>query len=430
MRAGDALVPMTDERLRQIHSETEPDFSAEPCKGARIDDLDPRAIAEFRRRWARRDDNPRIDAWTDEETLRNAELFRGEELTYAALLLFGTREALTRFIPQMEIVLEYRATEAAGPAQERIELRQGFLSIHDTIWEAIDRRNDRQSYQDGLFRVDIPTFDEAVIREAVLNAYCHRSYRLGGSVFIRQFPRRLEITNPGGFPPGVTPQNIIDAQNPRNRRLAEALGRCGLIERSGQGINLMFERAVRQSKPLPDYTGTNAHEVKLTLRGDITDPAFLRFIERLGEERLASFDTRDLLLLAHLQRADTVPDEYRSRLPRLMEMGVVESMGRGRGTRYILSRRFYAAMGRRGVYTRRRGLDREENKALLLRHLRELGGSGCPMSELQQVLPTKSRDQIKKLLNELREQGLVQVEGQRRWAKWFAVRNEVDSMSL
>jgi ATP-dependent DNA helicase RecG len=420
MRAGDALIPMPDEELRRIHSEIEPDFSAEPCRGTSMADLDPRAIAEFRHRWGRRDGNPRIESWSDEDTLRNAELLQDGDLTNAALLLFGTREALTRHVPQMEIVFEYRATEAAGPAQERIELRVGFMAIHDRIWEAIDRRNDRQSYQDGLFRVDVLTFDEAVIREAVLNAYCHRDYRRGGSVFVRQYPRRLEVTNPGGFPPGVTPENALDQQNPRNRRLAEALGRCGLVERSGQGINLMVERSVRQSKPLPDFSGTTADEVRLTLRGTITDPAFLRFIERLGEERLASFDTRDLLLLAHLQRSDQVPQDQRGRIARLVEMGVVEAIGRGRGARYLLSRRFYAAMGQRGTYTRRRGLDREENKALLLRHLREQAPGGCPMSELQQVLPTKSRDQIKKLLYELRDQDLVRVEGQRRWARWFA----------
>jgi ATP-dependent DNA helicase RecG len=423
MRAGDALIPMPDEQLRLIHAETEPDFSAQVCPGLAIGDLDPAAVGEFRRRWAARNSSARIATWNDEELLRNAELMDGDHVTNAAALLFGTRAALTRFIPQAEIVFEYRANEAAGPAQQRLELRQGFLAIHDELWEAIDRRNDRQSYQDGLFRAEIPTFDEGVIREAVLNAFCHRDYRLHGSVFIRQYPRRLEVTSPGGFPPGVTPENAIDEQNPRNRRLAEALGRCGLVERSGQGINLMVERSIRQSKPLPDFSGTSPHEVRLALRGNVTDPAFLRFIERIGEERLAAFDTRHLLLLAHLQQSDSVPAEMRARAQRLTEIGVIESVGRGRGTRYMLSRQFYAAMGQRGTYTRRRGLDNEANKALLLRHIRDHPESGCPMTELQQVLPTKSRHQIRKLLYQLRDENLVQLEGARRWARWYPVRD-------
>jgi ATP-dependent DNA helicase RecG len=419
---------MSDDHFRRIHAETDPDFSALVCGGARLADLDPIALAEFRRRWVGHNGSPRIAGWSDEELLRRAELLSGDGITNAALLLFGSRDALTRHIPQSEFVFEYRTSEAAGPAQERVDSRQGFLAIHDKIWSAIDRRNDRQSYQDGLFRVEVPTFDEGVNREAVLNAFCHRDYRLNGSVFVRQYPLRLEVTSPGGFPPGVTAENALDEQNPRNRRLAEALGRCGFVERSGQGINLMFERSVRQSKPLPDFSGTSLHEVRLVLRGNVTDPGFLRFIERLGEERVASFDTRDLLVLAHLQRADIVPSDMRSRLHRLKDIGVVESLGRGRGVRYMLSRRFYAAIGQPGTYTRRRGLDHEANKALLLQHLRSEGTGGCPMSELQQVLPTKSREQIKALLYELREEGHVRLEGVRRWARWFSTETGVDSM--
>jgi ATP-dependent DNA helicase RecG len=420
-RAGDAVVPMTDDELRRIHAEVAPDFSAEYADGVTMASLDPRAIAEFRRRWARRKGDQRIETWSDEEVLRNAELVIDGRFTNAALLLFGTRDTLTRHIPQAEIVFEYRSGEAAGPAQDRGEFREGFLLFHDLLWELIDRRNDRQSIQDGLFRTEIPTFDEAVIREAILNAFCHRDYRLPGSVFVRQFSRRLEVTSPGGFPPGITPENVLDEQNPRNRRLAEALGRCGLIERSGQGMNLMFERCIRQSKPLPDLTGTTDREVRLVLNGNITDPAFLRFMERLGEETLAGFNTRDMLLLDLLHRTDSIPAEYRNRAQRLIELGVIETVGRGRGTRYLLSRRFYTAMGRPGVYTRRRGLDREEHKALLLKHLRGVGKSGSPISELQQVLPSVSRSHLKRLLDEMRSEGAVTLRGERRWARWVAV---------
>lgn len=193
-----------------------------------------------------------------------------------------------------------------------------------------------------------------------------------------------------------------------------------MVERTGQGINLMFERAVRQSKPLPDFTGTVPHEVRLTLRGNVTNPAFLRFIERVGEETLASFETRDLLVLDRLQREEGLPERLSPRLPRLVQSGVVEAIGRGRGTRHLLSRRFYAAIGQRGAYTRRRGLDRQHNKELLIAHLRDAGAVGSPMSALQQVLPTVSRDQLKRLLDELRREQRVRLVGERRGARWVA----------
>ena len=137
-----------------------------------------------------------------------------EGITYAALVLFGRSRSLGRLIGQVEVVFEYRSTEATGPAQDRVDNRMGFFLFQDDLWNRIDLRNDKQSYQDGLFRYEIPTFDEMVIREAVLNAVCHRDYRLGGSIFIRQYPKRLEVVSPGGFPAGVTPENILDPAKP------------------------------------------------------------------------------------------------------------------------------------------------------------------------------------------------------------------------
>ncbi len=169
-----------------------------------------------------------------------------------------------------------------------------------------------------MFRVELPTFDEVTVREALLNAVAHRDYRLGGSVFVRQFAHRLEVVSPGGLPTGITPANILDQQNPRNRRLAEALAKCGLIERSGQGMNLMFESAIRQGKALPSFAGTSAHEVRLTLYGTVASPAFVRFIERLGEEKLKSFSTYDFLALDYLRREQSVPEHLKASLPSLI----------------------------------------------------------------------------------------------------------------
>lgn len=416
-RAGDALVPIPGNELQLMFAETGPDYSAQTVE-AGIEVLAPAALSEFRSRWARKAGNARILDWSDEELLANAELVVDGRVTVAALVLLATHEALGRHLAQAEIVFEYRSAEAAGPAQERVELREGFLSNHDVLWERINRRNDRQSYQDGLFRYDIPTFDEVAVREALLNGVAHRDYRLGGSIFVRQYARRLEIVSPGGFPLGITQENIVDQQNPRNRRLAEALGKCGLIERSGQGLNLMVESAVRQSKPLPDFVGTSAHEVRLVLAGTVQDPAFIRFLERVGEERLRAFSTHDFLVLDALRRHQPVAEALQIRLPALVDAGVVERHGRGRGVRYILSRGLYAALGQRGTYTRERGLDHETNKALLLQHISQNDAEGCPLAELRQVLPSLTAPQVQGLLQELRAEDRIRVEGTRRWARW------------
>lgn len=419
-RNGEELVAMSDDDLRVIHSEVAPDFSAQPS-GATLGDLSREAIREFARRWARKSNNAKLLELNDVQLLVDAELLVDGTPNFAALVLLGTRNALGKFLGQAELVFEYRSTEASGPAAVRYEWREGFFLWYDALWDAINLRNERQNYQFELFRYDIYTFDESSIREAVLNAIAHRDYRLGGSVFVRQHPRRLEIVSPGGLPTGITTENIIDQQNPRNRRLAEALSKCGLIERSGQGMNLIFENAIRQSKPLPSFAGSAAHEVRLTLEGSVQDAAFLRFLERVGEERTRSFSTHDFLLLDLLRQELPVPHSLQNRLPGLISAGLVESVGRGRGARHLLSRALYAAIGKKGAYTRRRGLDRETNKALLVKHIQDNNVSGSPLAELVQVLPALSEKQVQSLLREMRDAGYLSVRGNRRWARWFFV---------
>ena len=123
----------------------------------------------------------------------------------------------------------------------------------------------------------------------------------------------------------------------------------------------MFEESIKQSKPLPDYSGSDNYHVRLALFGEMQDPKLLRFLEKVGTERLATFSTHDFLILDLVHREADIPDEYRSRIAQLVDQGVIERVARGK---CVLSRRFYTFVGRKGVYTRKRGLDRETNKAL------------------------------------------------------------------
>jgi len=142
-RAGDELAALSDAELRAMFSETGPDFTAEACSSACISDLSTDAIAAFRGRWAAKTRDERKTRWTDEQTLGNAELLLEGRITYAALILFGTRAALGRCLAQAELVFEYRSSEASGPAADREEYREGFFLWHDAIWNKINLRNDR-----------------------------------------------------------------------------------------------------------------------------------------------------------------------------------------------------------------------------------------------------------------------------------------------
>jgi ATP-dependent DNA helicase RecG len=312
--------------------------------------------------------------------------------------------------------LNIAASRPALPNQQREEFRQGFFTWFDDLWKLINLRNDIQPYSVGLFKYDIPTFDEESIREAVLNAVCHRDYRDGGSIWIRQYPRRLEIESPGGLPDGITPENILTRQKPRNRRIAETLAKCGLVERSGQGMDLMFKHSIRQGKPLPDMTGSDEHQVLLSLMGEVGDPRFLRFLEQIGEEQLRYFSTEDFLAIDLVHHGEPLPDHLRERVNGLLDSGVIERSGRGK---VILSRKFYAFLGEKGVHTRKKGLDRETEKELLLKHLQAAGSEGAPMAELLQVLKDRSRGHVQRLINELRAEDRAHVVGPTRAARWF-----------
>ena len=419
MRAGDSLIPMTPDLLKKIFSETGPDFSAEICPGASFPDLEAAAIERLRALWRRKSGNKLLDRIASEQVLVDSELAFDGGITYAALVLLGTEHGLGRYLAPAEVIFEYRSSDASVTYQQRVEFRKGFFLFLDELWEGINRRNDVQHFQDGLFVWDIPTFNEAAIREAVLNAIAHRDYRLGGSVFVRQYPRRLEIVSPGGFPPGITAENVLYRQAPRNRRIAEVLSKCGLVERSGQGVDRMFEACIKEGKPHPDFSQSDDYQVSVVLQGEVQDPQFLRFLEKVGSERLASFTTQDLLVLDLVHREQSLPEGLREHLRHLAELGVVETVGRGKGTRYILSRQFYRFLGKKGVYTRKRGLDRETNKALLLRHIRDNAKDGSRLQELIQVLPALSRSQIQKLLNEMRKEGIVHSTGRTKASLWY-----------
>ena len=424
MRRGEELVAMTPDMLKRIFNEGEPDFSARICSGASLSDLNNDAISHFRDLWIRKSGNGNLKNMSTEKLLNSIEVYGDNGVTYAGLILFGTSTALGKHLAQAEVIFEYRSSHITGPAQQRIEYREGFFSFYNNLWDTINLRNDIQHFQDGLFIWDIPTFNEKAIRESILNAISHRDYRMAGSIWIKQFPRTITIASPGGFPLGITPENMLWKQQPRNRRIAEVFAKCGLVERAGQGADRIFEESIKQGKPLPNFAHTDEHEVVITLDGQVQDENFLRFLEKIGQESLATFSTEDFLVLDFIHKEQPIPaalSELKRRLKHLVDLGVIERVGQGRGAKYMLCRQYYKLSGQSGIYTRRRGLDKETNKELLLRHIKENLKTGSKLSDLCQVLPSLSKSQVQKLAKELKADGLIEFRGKTKASLWFPI---------
>ena len=283
MRTGESLREMSDEEMYKILSEQEPDFSAKVCEGLKIEDLDPKAIEVMKHKYAEKNENPGFEGIPDEQALSDLDLLVEGKLNYAALVLLGKTKAIRKYMPQNNVVIEYRNDPASIQYDDRIEIQQPLFLAIDNIWAYINQPtlNPQVHISENAYIFDIKLFNKETIREAVLNAIAHRSMIVQNDVVIKQSPTELTITNAGGFPVGVDKSNVLTVNStPRSKRLAEVLQKTGLVEKSGQGVDKMFTNCIMEAKPLPDFSATDNYQVSLKFRTEIRDIPFLVFIRQ------------------------------------------------------------------------------------------------------------------------------------------------------
>ncbi|MDR1157781.1 MAG: putative DNA binding domain-containing protein [Oscillospiraceae bacterium] len=339
---GDKLMQMTEEMRRAIYAETGHDFSSDCCADATMADINADAVEVFRSKWVKRiKPDPdkagllnRLESIETEQLLRDIGAVTDKGITYAALILFGTSAALNRHLAQAEVIFEYRPSNRPGPAAAREEFRVGFFAFFDKLWGLVNLRNDKLHYQDGLFVFDIPAYNERVVREAILNSVSHRNYQLSGSIFVKQYRDRLEIDSPGGFPHGITRENIMFRQAPRNRLIAEMLARCGLVERAGQGMDLIYELCIREAKDLPDFLDSDEYIVRIRLKGSKIDEKMLALFRSIGESVTDQLSTEELLIIYSLYHGQKVDANLTQYVSRLLELGIAKQDAHGR---YVLN---------------------------------------------------------------------------------------------
>jgi ATP-dependent DNA helicase RecG len=414
---GDKLTKMSEEMRRAIYAETGHDFSAEVCHDAVLEDLDETAIQAFREKWVAKSGNKRLASLTIEQLMIDCGALTKKGITYAALILFGKKEALREYLPQSEIVFEYRSRENAGPAAQREEFRRGFFAIYDSLWGLINLRNNLQHYYDGFVVLDIPTFNEEVTREAILNAVSHRNYQYSGSIFVRQYGERLEIESPGGFLPEITANNILNHQAPRNRLVAEIFALSGFVERSGQGMNLIYEHTIREAKELPSFKGTDAHYVFLTLFGKVLDDKLPTLMLKIGDERLESFSIDDFLVVYKIFFGIKLSDGELSNVNKLIGIGV---LALSENNYPLFNPELYQPSVRVAADDEMLGTSAEDKRLVLLTLRRNLK-EGTRLKELLAHFPSYSRRQVQVLLSDMQQKGIVHCVGKGVAARWFII---------
>lgn len=415
MRAGSSIVEMDEVKLRSIVNEVEEDFSARIVSGMKIADLDHAALAAFRQRRVDKVGNPSLSEESIEQLLRDMHLVTDQGYTYACLILLGTKACIQKFLPQSEVIYEWRG----DPAQTHHDFRQfwkePYFLLYDALWKSINDRNIRTPYQEGFVQREVWSFDEKSCREAVNNAVCHRNYALLGSVYILASPASLIVLSPGGFPSGITPENVIThAPSPRNRLIAEVLEQTKIVERSGQGVNDIYEASIRQGKGYPSFEGTDQSQVSITVPANVQDTSFVRFVEKAINEKQVTLSIQEWVELESIRISGKVSSAHFRK--KFLELGLIEQYGKTRGVHYVLAHRYYSGVGQRGLHTRLVGISRDAKKQLILNHLQK--NTRGTLDEFSQAFPDVKRMAISTLLRDLRKSHVIRFIGSKRNGYW------------
>ena len=357
------------------------DYSSQTIQDATIDDLDPnerlrlRNIIKFRK-----GDNTLLEL-SDEELDKALQLVKEDHgilrPTITGLLLIGKEEKIKEYIPTAKEsfqVLEGTQVrvneEYSKPLLATFELFEGYMKA----W------NPQREMEYGLFRVPIPEFSDAAFREGLVNAFCHRDYTILQSVRVAIEDEGLTISSPGGFVEGVSLENLLTVEpHSRNPVLADALKRIGLAEKTGRGIDRIYEGSIIYGRPLPDYSESTGKNVKLFIQRAEPDLPFTRMISN-EENRLGrSLPINSLLILSALQTlrraslhelADKIHvNEMRTKanVEKLVETGLVEAIGNTSARTYILSSKVYRNQDNMTGYVRQTGIDLIKHEELIIK---------------------------------------------------------------
>lgn len=410
------------------------DFSAQPVPDATRDDFDPLERDRLRRIIGTYQSSDRnLLELTDGELEKSLQLtvtVDGKTMpTLTGLLLLGKGESLKRFVPTHRASFQVMSgtdikvnQDYAGPLLKTIEQINDMFSP----W------NPSAELSVGLFSMMVPEFDHRAFREALVNAFGHRDYTLLGRVRVQLDDAGLTIANPGGFVEGINIHNLLTAEPyGRNPCLMDALKRTGLAERTGRGIDRIFEGALNYGRPLPDYSRSNRRGVSVLLPRSVPDKAFVELLAEERERSGKSMSLDGLLILDKLKSErrcgfdvlsgslDMSDQRLRTVLGQLTEAGLVESAGVGARRTYMLGAKVYRRSGRAMDYVRQSDIDRVRYPELIIKLMHEQKSvSKNDVMELLHLEGNQAYYQLRKLVLE----GRAKKVGSGRNVRYAAVR--------
>ena len=412
----------------RLSSLSQLDYSAQILLGATMDDLDGNERDRLRNIIKYRKGDKTLLELTDEELDKALQLVKEEAgvlyPTVTGMLLLGKEDRIAELLPTAKAV--FQVLEGTK-VRKNEQTSKPLLATFEMFEEYMKAWNPEREMEYGLFRVPIPEFSEAAYREGLVNAFCHRDYTVIQAVRVAIEDEGLTISSPGGFIEGVNLKNLLTVEpHGRNPVLADALKRIGLAEKTGRGIDRIFEGSIVFGRPLPDYSETTSTYVKLFIQRAEPDLAFTKMISN-EENRLGrSLPINSLLILSALQsqRRLTIAEiaevtnigEIRAKavVEKLVEAGLVDASGNNKARFYILSSKVYKEKDNIVGYVRQTGIDAVKYEAWIMELIQKQGGkiTRDNVVELLNVTPP----QAYRLLKKMSDKGRIKLVGSGRSA--------------
>lgn len=298
--------------------------------------------------------------------------------------------------------------------------------IIEAIWNNVPVWRESNEISDGLFRKEIPAYDEAVVRELTCNALVHRPYTVRGDIFINIHPDRIEVVNPGALPLGVTPQNILHKTVKRNEHFANLCYALRMMEREGSGYDKMYEVLLSNGKQIPIVEEGDDYVKAIVGRRIISQEAIkvIRYALQVTELRQKqiiclgliaqheSISAADLIKLLNLKNRDALSPW----LDKLVDDGIVETSGRKKGKEYRVCSHILKESGYKGQTSLKR-IEPYRLRELIIEDLKIY--ECASLRDIQQRIGDEiSYQKLWKQLDNMIKEGILESTGKNRWTKY------------
>ena len=265
--------------------------------------------------------------------------------TTSGILLFG-RNPQAYFPHSGLVFVKFLGTEPRGegglPGYGRREEIGGPLArIIERAWQVTLEEMTKGAVVKGLEREEKTEYPPFAVREALVNAVCHRDYRVRGRrIEIRMFSDRMEVISPGGLPGFITVDNLVEEHFSRNPRIVAGLFQWGYIEELGLGIDRMIEEMTQAGHRPPQFKA-QPHSFTVILsnvRERRPTPAWERTMNERQVRALTYLREHGSITNREYQQLcpDVSAETLRIDLADLVQRGMLMRVGAKKGTYYIL----------------------------------------------------------------------------------------------